>query len=100
MEVVEQGEIWKDVEDELEFDHTKIILKQDNEYFYARTGHRLYRSLEEIDSSHLETCPIRCAEIWPPFSDELTRAPDPLLVDVFLKGPSLIYAGDTDFRPG
>jgi hypothetical protein len=100
MEVVEQGEIWKDVGDELEFDHTEIILKQDSEYFYARTSHRLYRSLEEIDSSHLEIYPIRSADIWPPFSDELTRAPDPLPVDVFLKRPSLISAGDTDFRPG
>jgi len=64
------------------------------------SSHRLYRSREEIDSSHLETCPIRCADICPPFSDQLTRAPDPLPVDVFLKRPSLIYAGDTDFRPG
>ena len=101
MEVLEQSSIWKDVGDDMQFDHTKIILREGDDYFYARSPAR-YRPQDKIDPDQLEKHPIPSAHIWPSFPEDLTRALDPLPDDFYVKVPSLIdYADDDDesFRP-
>src|SRR5947207_628493 len=84
---------------DMEYSHTKVFLKEEDQYFYARTKRR-YRSLEPTHSQDLEVYSIPAADIWPTFSNDLTAAPDPLPGHCYVKRPSLIdYAEDSNFRP-
>jgi len=90
MEVYEQGPAWVDVGDDVAFSHTTIILKQDDDFFHARTSRR-YRSAAEINADELEVHPIPPSAIWPPLSPDLTQAPNPLPDNCYVKRPSLLY---------
>ncbi|OBT69956.1 hypothetical protein VE03_00497 [Pseudogymnoascus sp. 23342-1-I1] len=96
MEVCEQSEAFAEQDGDLVFQHTKIILRDaSSQYFYALSEHR-YSSASEIDPADLELIPIPSSQIWPPFPENYTRAPEPLPRDCYVKRPSLLLYGDTD----
>jgi len=97
MEVHEQKQAWKDTGEDLEYSHTTVILRNGDDFFYARTKRR-YRSLSEINPENLDVYPISAADIWPPFSTDLTIVPDPLPVDCYVKRPSLVSYADMTVR--
>lgn len=75
------------------FDHTKLILKENEKYFHATIKNRLYPSLF-IDVNNLQPVPIR--DFWPPYDECLTRVPKPQSRSnkYFIKRPSLLYYTD------
>ncbi|KFY86495.1 hypothetical protein V500_07584, partial [Pseudogymnoascus sp. VKM F-4518 (FW-2643)] len=95
MEIYEQNEAFAEEDGDLAFHHTKIILRDGSQYFYALTSRR-YSSASEIDPASLEPIPIPASQIHPPFPETHTRAPDPLPQNCFVKRPSLLYYGDTE----
>lgn len=100
MEICEQGEIFVEKDDDLIFDHTKIILRDaDDEYFYAKTHQRM-NQVSIIDVDGLGTIKIPAEQIWPLASPRFTRAPDPLPTTSYLKRPSLLYYGLDDLDCG
>ncbi|KAF2234418.1 serine/threonine-protein kinase-like protein [Viridothelium virens] len=94
MEILESCEVFVGRNDDLEFSHTKVILKGDSEYHYAVT-HRRFRSIDEIDPSELTCIPMRTSDIWPEFPTSFTRAPEPLLQNLYVKRPSSLSYGDS-----
>lgn len=92
MEICEQSEAFVQQNGELVFDHTKLILRRGDDYFYARTNQR---QTSAIDVSLLETSKIPAENVWPPMDPQFTEAPDPLPPNSYLKQPSLLYYGDT-----
>ncbi|KAI8629103.1 kinase-like domain-containing protein [Xylariaceae sp. FL1651] len=87
--------IWED--DDLKFDHTKVIFKSKNEeYFYAITPDRLNPN-REVDLSKLKLIPIPMNDVSPPFSASFTQAPEPPSDLHYIKTPSLLpYDGSEE----
>ncbi|RDA87713.1 hypothetical protein CP532_1784 [Ophiocordyceps camponoti-leonardi (nom. inval.)] len=95
MEICEKGEMYVEKDDDIVFDHSKIILRAaDGEFFYAKTNQRIL-SLPNIDVDELDTIGIPADRVWPLADTEFTRAPDPLPPTAYLKRPSLIYYQDS-----
>ncbi len=90
MDIVETTEAFIEEGDDLIFSHTKVILKKGDQYFYATTKSR------HVDPSTLDPIPIPALRIWPPFRTSLTRAPEPLYTDCYVKHPNLLDYGDTE----
>ncbi|KAK3391220.1 kinase-like domain-containing protein [Podospora didyma] len=100
MEICEHGEIFVERDDDLIFDHTKIILRDANdEYFYAKTNQRMTR-VSIVDVNGLDTTRIPADHIWPLANPKFTRAPDPLPPTSYLKRPRLLYYGLDDLDCG
>jgi hypothetical protein len=95
MEVCEQSEAFVEEDGDLAFSHTKIILREGYQYYYAITSRR-YLTTSEVDPLQLDPTPIPASQIWPPFPTHFTRAPEPLPQDCYVKRPSLLYYGDTE----
>lgn len=95
MEVLEQNEAFVEENGDIVFDHTKIILRDGSQYFYARTKQR-YGSTSEVDPANLDLHPIPTSQVWPPFPETFTHAPEPLPQNCYVKRPSLLLYGDTD----
>ena len=94
MHVEEQGEQWDEVEGDLEFRYTIIILREGDDYFLARYNSRMMPS-DQVNLDALEMRPIPTAHLWPTYSNDLTPAPDPLPLDCYIKRPSMIqYSED------
>ena len=89
MEVCEKSEAFA----EDAFSHTKIILREGDQYYYAITSRR-YTDTSKVDLHELDLVPI--SQIWPPFPTQFTRAPEPLPQDCYVKRPSLLDYGDGD----
>ena len=64
MEIYEQSEIFIEKSGDSVFDHMKLILKENEKYFYATIKNRLCPLLV-IDVNKLQPVPIR--DFWPPF---------------------------------
>ncbi|KAF2458987.1 hypothetical protein BDY21DRAFT_384881 [Lineolata rhizophorae] len=94
IEILEKGAAFVEKGGDLEFSHTKLILKDGHQYFYAKTPRRC-RSLPKIDIYTLELQPIPISHIWPLFTEQLTLAPEPLPANSFVKQHSLLDYGDT-----
>ncbi|PKK45265.1 hypothetical protein CI102_9923 [Trichoderma harzianum] len=95
MEICETGEAFIEKDDDLVFDHTKIILKgADDEFFYAKTNSRQHQ-IPHIDVNSLDISRIPADHIWPLADPTFTRAADPLPSTSYLKRPSLLYYEDT-----
>jgi len=95
MEVCEKAEIYRGSGDDVEFDHSKFILRRaDGEYFYAKSDRRLFQ-FSQIDVDELHAIPIPSDHIWPLANPTFTRAPKPLPSGSYLKRPSLLYYDDT-----
>ncbi|KAI1313957.1 kinase-like domain-containing protein [Xylaria venustula] len=90
-----QAFTWED--DDLKFDHTRLVLKSKNdEYFYATTPDRLNPN-HKVDVSKLKLIPIPMNDIWPPFAASFTQAPAPLSDNIhYVKTPSLLLYGDAE----
>ena len=88
MKVIECVEAWKEDGDDAKLDHFAIILAQGTEMFKGRSARR-YALDQEIDAKDLDCHldPLPHGDLWPPLTDDLTRAPDPIPNDVFLKRP-------------
>ncbi|KAL9612218.1 MAG: hypothetical protein Q9167_003167 [Letrouitia subvulpina] len=91
MEILESNEMWTvDNDSEPFFAHTRVILRQGAQYYYAKSSHR-YRNISDIDPLALEAVPIPDSHRRPAFPPTgLTRAPEPLPQDCYIKSPSLI----------
>ncbi|KIH91140.1 hypothetical protein SPBR_09091 [Sporothrix brasiliensis 5110] len=94
MEICEQSQAFVQQDGDLVFDHTKFILRQGGEYFFARSSKRFPKS-STVDVSLLRTEKIPVDKVWPPMEPRFTAAPDPLPPNSFVKSPSLLYFGDT-----
>jgi serine/threonine protein kinase len=93
MEIYEQSEIFIEKNGDYVFDHTKLILKENEQYFHATIKNRLCPSLV-IDVNKIQPVPIR--DFWPPFDRSLTRVPKPQSNKYFIKRPSLLYYTDEE----
>jgi len=100
MEVCEQNAISKCVKEDgdVSFSHTKIILREGDQYYYAITSRR-YTSEVEVDLRELDLVPIPVSQIWPPFPTQFGRAPEPLPQGCYVKRHSLIYYGGPGGSP-
>ncbi|KAK4076191.1 hypothetical protein Trihar35433_2751 [Trichoderma harzianum] len=95
MEICESGEAFIEKDDDLVFDHTKVILKgADDEFFYAKTISREHQ-ISQIDVNSLDISRIPADHIWPLADPIFTRTPAPLPSTSYLKRPSLLYYEDT-----
>lgn len=88
---MEFNEIFAEIDDDLEFSHTKIIMQRNGQLFYATTRARVKRK-DEIDTSKLEIHPILQAHVYPILP---TQAPNSLSLDIFIKRPSMISYADS-----
>ncbi|KAL3428265.1 serine/threonine-protein kinase [Phlyctema vagabunda] len=95
MEVCQQNEAFVEEDGDLVFSHTKVILREGSQYHYAITNRR-YRSTSEVDLRELDLVPIPASQIWPPCPKHLTRAPEPLPRDCYVKRPNLLYYSYTE----
>ena len=94
MEVCEQNEAWVEKDEDFIFSHTKIILRKDGRYFYAISSRR-FRSATDVNVLDLDRVLIPASKIWPQLPNHLTRAPEPLPANCYIKRPSLLRYGDT-----
>ncbi|EAS37183.3 uncharacterized protein CIMG_02537 [Coccidioides immitis RS] len=94
MEICEQSEAFVEQDGDLIFDHTKLILRGDGEYFYARVNWCV-SSPSAVDISQLKINKILTKNIWPPMDSCYTPAPNPLPLNSYIKQLSLLYYSDT-----
>ena len=95
MIVYQQSQAFVEKDGDLEFDFTKLIIRGENQnYFYATTKERLGAS-STVDLEDLQLIAIPNENIWPYFSDQFLRAPEPLPPNCYIKEPSLLEYGDT-----
>lgn len=52
-----------------------------------------------VDLSRLELMPISIENIWPPFSEQSTQAPESSIFELYTKGPDLPDHGHSPARP-
>lgn len=91
MGVQQQSQAFIEKDGDLEFDHTKIIVKGPNDqYFYTTTRERTASS---VDINQLELTPIPVENIWPQYSDKFTKAPDLTPSKYYIKEPNLLSYG-------
>jgi len=95
MEVCERNEAFVKEDGDLAFSHTKIILREGDQYYYA-IARRRYFAGSKVDPLELDPVLIPASHIWPLFPRHFTRAPEPLPQDCYVKRPSLLYYGDTE----
>ena len=99
MEVCVQSPAFVEKHGDLVFSHTKIILREGNQYYYAITSRR-YPATSKVDLHELNPVPIPASQIWPSFSAQFGRAPEPLPQDCFVKRPSLLDYGENEASNG
>jgi hypothetical protein len=95
MEVCERNEAFVEEHGDLAFSHTKIIIREGGQYYYAITSRR-YSATSEVDLLGLQLVPIPASQLWPPFPIQFARAPEPLPQNCYVKRPSLLYYGDSE----
>lgn len=95
MEIYQQSQAFIEKDGDLEFDFTKLIIRgQNHEYFFAITKDRIGAS-SAVDLDRLHKISIPSDNIWPYFSAQFTRAPEPLPSECYVKEPNLLDYGDT-----
>ncbi|KAL1631685.1 hypothetical protein SLS56_004359 [Neofusicoccum ribis] len=98
MEIVEQSEAFAEnpQTNDFEFSHTKIILKNNDRYYYATTKGRLGPKTT-VDLQALDAVPIPPSHIWPQFPLHFTQAPIglPEHDGSYTKRPNLLTYGDS-----
>jgi hypothetical protein len=92
MEILECSEAFVELEGDLAFAHTKIVLKDNYKYFYATTDQR-YHHGSNIDLSTLDLIPIDTTKVWPLCPPDFTIAPEPLPPNCYVKRAALLYYG-------
>ena len=99
MEICEQAEMFAPEGGDLAFSHSKFILREGNQYYYAITSHRCLLD-SKVDLHELNPVPIPSSQLWPSFPPQFRRAPEPLPHDCFVKRPSLLNCGYTEASNG
>ncbi|KAL6811039.1 hypothetical protein GGI42DRAFT_315683 [Trichoderma sp. SZMC 28013] len=101
MEVYDQAEAFSEKDGDLEFSHTKAILRQGDQFFYC-ISQRRHSPGSTVDLLPSDLHEIPQDIIWPKVDLELTEAPRPLPLDSYIKQPRLIEYGDTEaaLNPG
>ena len=94
MEICEQAEMFAPEDRDLAFSHSKFILREGNQYYYAISSHRCLSS--KVDIHELNPVPIPSSQLWPSFPTQFRQAPEPLPHDCFVKRPSLLDCGDNE----
>jgi len=95
MEVCQQSPAFVEKHGDIVFSHTKYILREGNQYYYAITSGRCPATFN-VGLHEPDIAPIPASQIWPSFPKQFRRAPEPLPRDCFVKRPSLLYYGDTE----
>ncbi|KAF2803007.1 uncharacterized protein BDZ99DRAFT_548402 [Mytilinidion resinicola] len=89
IEVLETAESFREVDREYKFSHTLIVYRMDNGIYHALSQARC--STTKVDNQCLtDNIQVPIAAYQPLFPPGLTRAPDPLPVDSYVKRPRLI----------
>lgn len=92
IEVVAWEQAWKEIDnDEPVFDHIRVIFRRGSRYLFARQQDRY----APIDATKLHLEEIPDAFLYAPVPASLTRAPDPLPANSYLKEPNLLDFGET-----
>lgn len=86
LELIDEGELFVDQGNGLEFQHTNVVVRRGIEFFSAKYAERLFNA-KDLDISSLELTPIPREHYCPEFEDELTRAQDG---EGYVKRPNLI----------
>lgn len=94
MNTYAQNEVFIEKDGDLEFAHTKVILRENNRFFYATTRQR-FSPLSIFKFQPLDLTEIPTDKIWPEIGPDFTTAPNPLPPHCHIKQPSLIDYGDT-----
>lgn len=95
MEVYQQSQAFVEKDGHLEFAFTKVIIRgQNHQYFYATTKDRI-GAFSPADLNRLHKTSIPINDVWPFFSAQFSRAPEPLPSEFFAKEPNLLDYGDT-----
>ncbi|KZF19230.1 serine/threonine kinase [Xylona heveae TC161] len=95
MEVYDQSEAFIEKDGDLEFSHTKVVLRAEDRFFYGSSQRRLLPgSTFDLPPSELTEIPLD--KIWPRVNSKLTEAPKPLPPGCYVKQPRLIEYGDTE----
>jgi Integrase zinc binding domain len=89
MEIVDNTRTFGKVDGKFEFYRNTYILKKGDVFFYAFTYVRR-QLIRNVKIDELDVHPIPVDAICPPFSQDLTLAPDPLPQDCYVKGPRYI----------
>ncbi len=85
-------------DDDFVFSHTKIIVRRsDGELLYTKPCSRSRSIDTEINGLEIHHIPAK--DIWPVANPKLTRAPNPLPGNVYLKRPKLIQYGEDNSGP-
>ena len=89
MEIVDNTRTFREVDGKLEFYRNTLILKKGDVFYYAFTYVRR-QLIRKIKIDELDVHPIPIDTICPPYSLDLTLAPDPLPQNCYVKGPRYI----------
>jgi len=90
VDVLEMNEAFEEVNGLFGFAGTLVVYQADGEVYHAVSKAR-YSSPSEVKAEHLKNVAnIPVSAYKPPASSELTRAPDPLPPDCYVKKPRLI----------
>jgi serine/threonine protein kinase len=98
LEIYEKGEAWLPVDDDFEFSHNSLVIKNpsNGELFYAQTKQR-YKPHEKPNPDELELIPVPLDDVWPlAMLYNLVEAPSPIPSNCYVKRPSLL--GYEEFR--
>jgi len=88
MKIVVINREYREIDGEFKFFRRKLILEQDNTFFYAYTFEpRQWIKDVKIDKFDLQVIPT--GEIYPPVSPGITLVPDPLPNHSYIKRPGL-----------
>lgn len=89
LEICQKGEVYAEKDDDLVYDHTKVILRGANgEFFYAKTSQRMSKP---INVNELDKIRIPSEHIHPVADPSFTRAPEPLPSTSYVKQRCLLY---------
>ncbi|KAE8146872.1 kinase-like domain-containing protein [Aspergillus avenaceus] len=86
--ITEQSEAFIEKDGDVVYDHTKIILRQGENYFSATVKERVPKP-EDLDITSLDMAHIPSEDFCPEFKHGITIAPDNLS-NTYIKRPSLV----------
>ncbi|KXJ85052.1 serine/threonine kinase, partial [Microdochium bolleyi] len=93
MEIDQMRQAFLEEDGDCVFDHTKVILRHNDDYYFARIKQRV-KTASTIDIRRLAKTKIPVEDIWPLWETRFTLAPNPSSPHTFVKRPSLISYGE------
>ncbi|KAG5957702.1 hypothetical protein E4U56_006040 [Claviceps arundinis] len=90
MEIHLDGEVWDEVDGEMVFSYTKMIIRgKNNQLFFATSKLRAHEA-SALDLEKLDKIAIGLDIFQPLYSAQLLRAPTPVAQDSYIKVPNLL----------